>query len=132
MRRKPTPEQKAKAQEKRAKLREICRQIKAMDDGERARLASRTQARNIEGLTLSPHNQCMLAFQKPDVTIVGGFRQWKRAGRTVKKGEHGLGIWIPRFVGEKKEDGDTETEPGTLEGFLFGTVFDVSQTEEVA
>jgi len=97
-----------------------------MDEGEQLRLASQMQVRNVEGHVLSGHNQCMLAFQKADCTIVAGFRQWKKAGRIVRKGEHGLGIWIPRF--EKKEEGEGE---GTVEGFLFGTVFDVAQTEEM-
>ena len=125
-RREPTEEQKAKAAERKAQLREICNQIKAMDDGERARLASRMQVRSVTGATLSAHNQCMVAFQKADATIVGGFRQWLKEGRAVKKGEHGLGIWIPRF-----EKGEGEDGPGSLEGFLFGTVFDVTQTDAV-
>ena len=127
-RKEATPEQKAKAAERKAKLREICKQIKALDEGERARMASRMQVSSIAGTTLSTHNQCMLAFQKPDCTIVGGFRQWKQNGRSVMKGERGLGIWFPRFSKEKEKSGDTA---GEIEGFMFGTVFDVMQTEEI-
>ena len=126
-RRELTEEQKAKAAERKAKLREICTQIRAMEDGERARLASRMQVRSVTGATLSPHNQSMIAMQKADATIVGGFRQWLRESRAVRKGEHGLGILIPRF--EKGEGGDG---PGSLNGFLYGTVFDVSQTDATA
>ena len=120
-----TEEQKQRATERRQKLQEICKQVKAMGDGERARMASRMQVHSVTGGTLSPHNQCMISFQFPSASIVGGFRQWKKAGRCVRKGEHGIGIWCPRF---NKLDNESEE----LEGFLFGTVFDVSQTEEIA
>lgn len=125
MKREPTAEQKAKAAERRACMQDICRKIKAMSDGERAHAASSMQVHTVEGLTLSPHNQIMIMYQKPDSTIVAGFRQWKNAGRSVKRGEHGLGIWCPRFASK-----DSETESAELQGFLFGTVFDVTQTEE--
>jgi len=129
MRKKPTEEQKRVAAYKREKMREICRQIKAMDDGERARMASSMQAASVEGAAYSVHNQCMIAVQNPAATILGGFRQWKKHGRTVKKGEHGIGIWVPKFSTHESADG--EKMEGGIEGFLFGTVFDVTQTEEL-
>ena len=131
-RKQPTEAQKMKAAEKREKMQEICRQIKAMGDGERARMASGMQVtRAVDGDALSCYNQCMLCFQRPTVTLVAGFRQWKGLGRMVKKGEHGLCIYIPRF-GKTGEDDQGEGKEGELKGFLFGTVFDVTQTEAVA
>jgi ATP-dependent DNA ligase len=130
MRRKPTEEQKQAAAHRREKMREICRQIKAMDDGERERLASRLQAVNIDCASYSLYNQCMIAFQKPDATVLSGFRQWKAHGRTVRKGEHGIGIWVPRFAGKTETETGEKVE-GEVEGFLFGTVFDITQTEEM-
>ena len=129
MRRQPTAEQKQRAAERREKMKGYCRQIKAMEDGERERLASRIQAHSVEGATYSLHNQCMIAFQCPTATILGGFRQWKAHGRAVRKGEHGIGIWVPKF--SKATDETGEKVEGDVEGFLFGTVFDVSQTEEL-
>lgn len=58
-------------------------------------------------------------------TVVGGYRQWQRAGRQVQKGEHGSIIWFPRM--SKNEETDTEE----LKGFMLATVFDVSQTKEI-
>ncbi|MHC4616780.1 MAG: ArdC-like ssDNA-binding domain-containing protein [Planctomycetota bacterium] len=127
MKRKATPEQKARAEERRANLRGLCNQIKAMSDGDRERMASKIQATTIEGRTLSAFNQCLIAHQRESCTILGGFRQWKNNGRTVKKGERGLGIWVPKF--NKKED--SPEAPEKLDGFIFGTVFDVTQTDEI-
>ena len=123
MRRTPTPEQQAQAAERRAKLRALAHQIGAMSDEERATVAARIGVVTIEGRRLSLHNQLMIAMQAPTASVVGGFKQWRKAGRAVVKGEHGIGIWIPRF-GEG-EDGTAAPAP---ECFLFGFVFDISQT----
>jgi hypothetical protein len=36
----------------------------------------------------SANNQLLLMIQKPDATMVAGFRQWKALGRNVIKGDH--------------------------------------------
>src|SRR5262245_46008722 len=92
-----------------------------------------------EGRAPSPFNTCLVLNQLLTASKVGGFRQWKDKGRSVKKGEHGLMIWVPTGKGEKTDDGETvpvpETEAGAdgekpkRAGFIMGTVFDVSQTE---
>ena len=128
-RRKLTAEQERARDERRARLRMLCKQIAGMSEQERAHLAERASIVTIEGHGLSLHNTCMVVMQRADATIVGGFRQWKRAGRVVRKGEHGMGIWCPRFAGK---DGEAAEGAPKLEGFIFGTVFDVSQTEELA
>ena len=128
-RRKLTPEQERARDERRARLRVLCKQIAGMSEQERARLAERAPVLTVEGHALSLHNTCMVAMQRADATVVAGFRQWKRAGRSVRKGEHGIGIWCPKFAG--KGEKSPETEP-KLEGFIFGTVFDVAQTDETA
>ena len=77
--------------------------------------------------TLSVHNQCLIAMQYANATIVGGFKQWLKAKRCVMKGQHGAVIWIP--MGRKnKETGELEEHTG----FVLGSVFDVSQTAEVS
>jgi antirestriction protein ArdC len=83
----------------------------------------------IEGHALSPVNTCLIAMQSPGATIVGGFRQWLKAGRVVRKGEHGLSLWIPKTP--KKDDAAQPGESSSSDEihFLMGTVFDVSQTE---
>ena len=56
-----------------------------------------------------------------------GFRQWKEAGRYVKKGSKSFTILAPRFVKKQTED-EKETEP-ILAGFLAVPVFRVEDTE---
>jgi hypothetical protein len=66
--------------------------------------------------------------QLPTASMVGGFRQWLDKGRAVKKGEHGLMIWIPTKGKEKPTAEEVEQETNRP-NFVMGTVFDVSQTE---
>ena len=133
MRRQPTDEQKARAEAKREKFREIAKTLKAMPDADRDAIAADLGiVSNCEGHVFSPHNMLMLHFQRPGVTLVGGFRQWKKLGRSVKKGESGMLIWC-KTGGGKAETEDREGQEPTMKRirFLTGTVFDVSQTEEM-
>jgi len=123
-----TPEQRAHAEERRNRFRGLARQVAAMGPEARAELAARINPVTVEGRPLSLHNACLLASQLATVTLVGGFRQWRRAGRHVRKGEHGLALWIPRVASKEAPETDGEAEPGEVR-FLIGTVFDVSQTE---
>ena len=121
MKRTLTPEQ----QQRREARYQLARDIAAMTEEQRASLAARSSIATIEGRTLSPFNACMVASQCPNATIVGGFRQWLAAGRCVRKGEHGFAIWCPT---SKKTEDDSEE---TAVRFVLGTVFDVSQTDEI-
>jgi hypothetical protein len=58
-------------------------------------------------------------------SVVGGFQQWIKAGKVVKRGEHGMTIWFP--IGRKNDDGNILE----AEKFYTATVFDVSQVEEI-
>ena len=120
-----TPEQQAQAEARRAKFRKLANEIAHMTPDKRAALAATLPVvATIEGRTLSPTNTMLVVMQCPSATIVGGFKQWLKAGRVVSKGEHGISIWIPSGV--KGEDG----QPDDVR-FLSGTVFDVSQTIEL-
>lgn len=72
-------------------------------------------------------NNCLLIQQqRPDATIVQGFHGWKRLGRSVKKGEKGIGITAPMaFRDAEKENSDHRV----IRGFRVVHVFDVEQTE---
>ena len=120
-------ERKARAQERREKMRELASRVSKMTVAERAALAARFSGVTIEGRTLSLHNQCLLAMQIPTATIVGGFQQWIKAGRVVRKGEHGASIWIP--LGPKDENGNVHLEDERR--FMTVPVFDISQTAEL-
>ena len=39
----------------------------------------------------------MILIQNPNATDVRPLREWNQVGRRVRKGEHGLRIWTPRF-----------------------------------
>jgi antirestriction protein ArdC len=77
-------------------------------------------------------NNCILvALQFPEASIVQGFRAWKKLGRTVKKGEKGIGIIAPMIGRKKDDDGGKRDESNekSIFGFKVVHVFDVSQTE---
>jgi hypothetical protein len=124
-----TPEQTAKRDARRAAFQALAKRIAAMSPTDREALAAQSPIVTIEGRALSPFNMCLVAMQLPAATVVGGFRQWLKAGRAVMKGQHGASIWVP--CGAKSapdESGETSTEKTF---FTAGTVFDVSQTSEI-
>lgn len=76
------------------------------------------------------------AIQKPDSSLVAGFRKWNEFNRYVRKGEKGIKILAPCIYKVDKEDGDNKAEQANkddeervLKGFRVVHVFDVSQTE---
>lgn len=76
-------------------------------------------------------NNCILiALQSPDATMIQGFHAWKKLGRTVKKGEKGIGIIAPLIGRKKDEDAKpTDSKEKAVFGFKVVHVFDVEQTE---
>lgn len=83
--------------------------------------------------------------QMLDLSVVGGIQQWRKAGRRVKKGEHGMSIWFPRQKKAGSNKGEEETalaipseivdangETKSMTLFSLGTVFDISQTVPLA
>src|SRR5712692_10391769 len=126
MRRQPTEEQQRRAAERRARFRDMVRTVAALSEAERLAMAERLpRIVTCEGHALSLHNTLLLANQCPTVTVVGGFRQWIRQGRVVRKGEHGLSIWVPSQA--PKTDDAAQGDDAIR--FLMGTVFDVTQTD---
>src|SRR5437764_11340506 len=66
-------------------------------------------------------NQLLIAFQRPDATLVAGYRDWQRMKRQVRKGEKGIAIMVPYVRKVELEDGTEEKR-----AMAFGTahVFD--------
>lgn len=124
-----TKEQEAKRAERKAKMREFAARVAKMGADERASFAAQCPVVTIEGRMLSPFNQCMIALQDSSASVVGGFRQWIKAGRCVMKGERGLCIWVP--IGGKTTDAATGETSIDRQGFMMGTIFDISQTQEL-
>lgn len=89
------------------------------------------------------NNAMLIAMQRPNATMVQGFRGWQEIGRYVEKGEKAIKILAPTFKRKDVEKVDPLTskpftdskgQPITekkdfLTGFRTVSVFDVSQTD---
>ncbi len=77
-------------------------------------------------------NAILIWSQKPDATQVAGFHAWRKLGRFVKKGEHGIAILAPMVSRKDREHGvpDRAADKSDLIfGFRVAYVFDVAQTD---
>lgn len=112
--------------ESKAKIKALRLKLANLTPEEKQALTSRGLVATVEGRSLSLHNTLLVYLQsKATPTVVGGYQQWKRAGKQVQKGEHGMMIWFP--VGQK----DTDTGDIALaERYFTATVFDISQVED--
>ena len=123
-----TAEQKQAMTERRDRFKALVKKVAAMTPDERKKLVEATPGiMTVERHTLSPVNSILIMMQNPEATIVGGFNQWIKNGRTVRKGEHGSSIWIPL----NKAGAGTNEQPDELH-FGSGTVFDITQTKDLA
>jgi hypothetical protein len=117
------------------KLSTLIKEISAMTAFQRMQLFSKLPCIvNTEGKALSVRNTILIHRQISDPTMVGGFRQWLKQGRCVRKGEHGAAILFPRTFGKagaQEDNADGETQVKSAMRFLTGTVFDVGQTEPI-
>ena len=90
------------------------------------------------------NNSVLIASQRPDATLVSGYKAWTNYGRHVKKGEKGIKIIAPmpkktENLVEKKDpvtgkvlldsNGKPVMENVVIPQYRVVTVFDVSQTE---
>lgn len=121
----------------REKLAALAGKVRAMSEEERGELAATYGTVTAEGRPLSAFNSVFLAMQAGRPLLqVGGFRQWLKAGRAVRRGEHAAGsIWVPAWRGRDGDAGALE-DAGDGDGgeharrrFLLVPVFDVTQTE---
>lgn len=70
-------------------------------------------------------NSMLIYQQKPDATLVAGYRIWQdRFERHVNKGEKGIRILFPMIT--KQNDTEDPAKPSII--FRAGCVFDISQT----
>ena len=131
MPRKTTAAQREAAAHRKTLARSLAAKIRAMTPAELERYTQAAPVVTIDGRTLSMRNQAMIIMQLDRPTVVGGFRQWKQAGRHVSKGQHGAMILYPR-VSRPAEDADPAEAGEETISFGTATVFDVSQTAELA
>ena len=115
-------------QDKKNKIKILMKQLKSIDEEQREVIAGELGITNPEGHILSTRNQCLLVFQAGDnpLSVVAGFKQWQKSGRIVSKGNHGYLIAVPA-----KNKSENENEEDDEMFFLYKTVFDISQTEQL-
>lgn len=128
-----TAEQKAAAQAKRDRVRQLVKQFAALPEAARIEFANQhAKIKTVEGRELSQVNTMLVYSQLPGASLVGGFSQWKKNGRAVRKGEHGAAIYVPcsRKQADDQQDGEQQAN---AEGVYFtcGTVFDIGQTDQI-
>jgi hypothetical protein len=78
-------------------------------------------------------NTLAILRARPDASRLAGFQQWRRLGREVRKGEHGIAILAPivRTVDQVGPDcvGGAAEGARRCVGFKVVYVFDVAQTD---
>ena len=76
------------------------------------------------------NNHLMIFLQRPDATLVAGFRRWQQLNRFVRKGEKGIAIFAPcKYRTKIETDAGEEKTLQQLRGFRVVHVFDISQTD---
>src|SRR5687767_2167776 len=78
-------------------------------------------------------NQMLIFSQKPDATLVAGYKTWQELGHQVRAGETGIKIMAPIFrkqLEENEHGGPISVQK--LVGFKAVSVFDSSQLTELA
>src|SRR6266436_2863256 len=56
--------------------------------------------------TYSLGNTLLIGFQRPEATLVAGYKTWQSMGRQVRKGEKGIAILAPIVRKIENEDGE--------------------------
>ncbi len=120
-----------KRQEKKEKIIRIRKTLSEMTEEQRQAIADKYGIVTVEGHLLTAHNQCFLVAQSEiNFTVVGGFQQWKNAGRIVRKDEHGFLILVSSKT-NSEENSEMISDDEDVK-FFSATVFDISQTEVIA
>lgn len=72
------------------------------------------------------NNALLIYLQRPDATLVAGYRRWQELGRQVRKGETSVAILAPILRRFEETEGERVQQ---VVGFRSARVFDVSQTD---
>ena len=75
------------------------------------------------------NNIILIMLQKPEASLVAGYKKWQTLNRQVKKGEKGITILAPCQHKKEIETEGGETKEVSWLSFRAVKVFDVSQTE---
>lgn len=134
-RRTPTLEQKQAAEERRAKMRELAKAVSAMTEAERNAIVARAGGVvTVEGRRLSLFNTVFALQQDGAASVLGGFQQWRNAGRQVRKGEKAIAIWVPieKTSAPSAAPGGEEDDEDRVKRFRLVSMFDIAQTDPIA
>ena len=77
----------------------------------------------------SPNNVLLITLQRPDASLVAGYRAWQQLDRQVLKGERGIAILAPVITRADAASDEADEKTKVLRGFRVTHVFDVSQTD---
>lgn len=81
------------------------------------------------------NNTILIYMQKPDATMLAGYKQWMSRGRQVKKGEKSIKIFGHSTIKKKDDNGNIilndDGSEATYVYYPILSVFDVSQTEPI-
>lgn len=81
------------------------------------------------------NNTILIYMQKPNATMLAGYKQWMSRGRKVKKGEKSIKIFGHSIGKREDENGNVvlnnDGTEATYEYYPILSVFDVSQTEPI-
>lgn len=72
------------------------------------------------------NNALLIYLQRPDATLVAGYKRWQELGRQVRKGEQSLAILAPILRRFEETEGEQVQQ---VVGLRSVRVFDVSQTD---
>ena len=79
--------------------------------------------------TYSLNNLMLIARQKPDATLIAGYRTWRdKFNRQVKRNEKAIYILAPKIRKIKNSDSDDDDFESAIVGYYAVPVFDISQT----
>ncbi|SDL93152.1 ArdC-like ssDNA-binding domain-containing protein [Microbacterium azadirachtae] len=79
----------------------------------------------------SLNNVLLILAQRPDATMVAGYRQWQNKGRQVRKGETGIRIFGHSTKNLPNAEDDPSEDQRAVHYFPVLTVFDIAQTEAI-
>ncbi len=77
-------------------------------------------------------NTLLIAWQRPDASLVAGYRRWLELGRQVRQGETGIRILAPcryRTARDGDNDDDGADLVDTVRSFRVAVVFALEQTD---